>query len=232
MDSQSLGGRIVRTFPKRFFERLPQRQKPLYDQSLALAFNETWTRPEAFSVLPSIRRALWESEVRKTAIECRLKPFDVNHEGDNSSCVTIKAESLVLTCHFVEGARQFVREAESRKQNAGVNRWLDYYTDSRLLTAPIPKIDKQPIYLNLLHGAYFPEIKSENLAIDESSCFLRIAIPANDSPRYLYNWSVQEFLQSYTTTLRAVTPDVSIEDKAQPKKKNLKLRKPAAGESE
>jgi hypothetical protein len=219
MDNSPLLGRFLQAFPKQFLVRLIARQKPLYAQSIALAFNEGWSRAEAFSVLPSIRRALWENETRASAIECGLLCSDEPHAGENCSCVTVRSDGLILTVHYVEGPNQFVREAESRKQNAGVNKWLHYFTDERLLTSPVPKINSRPIYLNLLHGAAFPTSSNSNLDIDETSYFLRVAIPACDSTMYLYNWSAQELLQSYAAAPQAAQPAVALEDRAQPRKK-------------
>ncbi len=221
MESNPLLNRFLQAFPSQFLLRLAERQKALYQQSLALSFNESWSRTEGFSVLPANRRALWESEARKTAVECGLKTFDLAHAGDNCSFVIVKADSLLLTVHYVDGPNQLVREAESRKQHAGVNRWLGYYADERLLTAPIPKLDSKPIYLYLLHGARFPSTVNENLLIDETTCFLRVAIPANDTSKYLFNWSVQELLQSYSLAGENRNMSALVEDKAQPRKKSV-----------
>ncbi|MCA1594755.1 MAG: hypothetical protein LC754_19430, partial [Acidobacteria bacterium] len=174
------------------------------------------------AVLPHFRRALWESELRKCAVTSRLKPYDINHAGDNSSCVLIKAGELILTGHYVDGPDQHVRFAKSRQQNAGVNSWLDEYTDERLLTSPLPKIDQNSIYLNLIHGANFRDITANNRNIDATSCFLRVTIPAASAPedeaqvseKYLYNWSVEELVQFYT-----LKTEIAVVDRAHPRRK-------------
>jgi hypothetical protein len=225
VDNSPLLGRFLSAFPQHFLERLVQRQKPLYAQSIAIAFSESWSRVEGFSVLPGIRRALWENETRRAAIECGLKCADVPHVGDNCSCVTVNADGLILTVHYVDGPNQFVREAESRKQNAGVNRWLNYYTDERLLISPIPKIGDRPIYLNLLHGANFPTLSSEKLLIDDTTYFLRLAIPASDAGCYLCAWNAHELLQAYKTSPQAVSVKAELEDHARPRRKDNQKEK-------
>jgi hypothetical protein len=218
--SRILLERILNVFPPSFVSRLVERQFSLYQQSIDQVMSEQpWSDVEAFTLLPYIRRALWESELRKTAIECGLKTFDLSHVGQNSSCVNVKAGGLVLTEHYVSGPSEFVRDAESRKQNSGVNRWLNHYTDQRLLTTPLPKLDEKPIYLNLLHGAVFPTSKKADVKVDAFTCFIRFAIPAADSRQYLAgcNWSAQELLQHYASAPRTATePAVTVADRAKP----------------
>jgi hypothetical protein len=221
--------RIVNAFPKKFFLHFIERQQSLYQQTIDMAFSESWQRPESFAALPMVRRNLWEAETRKNGIANSLRCFDMPHMGDNSSCVTIKASGLILTAHYVDGPHQFVRDAESRKQNAGVNGWMGEHTDERLLTSPLPKLGKHPIYMNLLHGGLFPQLKTDegqDLSIDESTCFLRVAIPDKNSDKYLYNWSVQEILLAYTR----VPVNTTVEDKAHPRKKTAKRIEVKVGE--
>ena len=221
--SKVLFDRILDAFPRTFVSRLVERQLSLYQQAIDQVMQDPpWSEVEALVLLPYVRRALWETELRKTAIDCQLKAVDLPHVGQNSTCVNVKAKRLILTEHFVSGPSEFVREAESRKQNSGVNRWLTHHIDPRLLTAPPPKLDEQTIYLNLLHGGAFPTSKRSDLKIDPSTCFLRFAIPAADSRQYLAdcNWSAQELLQHYAGEIE---PAVTVADRAQPviKKKSV-----------
>ncbi len=226
--------RLVRAVPKQFTTRLLERQQSIYQQSIATAFNESWTATEARNVLPYIRRGLWESDFRKAAIECGLRTFDIPHAGENCSCVMVKADGLILTEHYVDGPGQFVRDAESRKQNTAVNKWLDEYADERLLLHPLPKLGRKSIYLNLLHGGHFVNSDSDALTVDAATCFLHIAIPEDGSKKYLCNWSAQEILLAYATAADAAVAPQAVEDKAQPRKKVqlLKVKKNAAGNTE
>lgn len=226
--------RLVGAVPKEFITRLLERQQTIYQQAIAKSVDESWTTIEAMNVLPYIRRGFCESEFRKTGIECGLKTFDMPHVGENCSCVMIKANALILTEHYVDGPGQFVRDAESRKQNAAVNKWLDEFVDERLLIHPLPKIGRKPIYLNVLHGGRFANSDTDSLTIDPSSCFLRFAIPEEGSKKYLYNWSAQEVLLAYATAADTAVAPQAIEDKAQPRKKAqvLKVKKNAAGNIE
>ena len=217
--SQVLLDRILDAFPKDFLARLLERQMALYQMALDSARTEQpWTDAEAFDLLPHWRRAIFESEVRKTAITCQLRARNVLHNAENCNCVTVEAKKLILTAHFVSGPNEVVRAAESRKQNAGVNRWLTHHVDERLLIAPIPKLDERPIYVNLLHGALFPTSKKQDRPIDPLTSFLHIAIPAADSKEYLAgcNWSAQELLRNYASDDKAAEPMVTIADRAQP----------------
>jgi hypothetical protein len=146
------------------------------------------------------------------------------HVGKNSSCVHIKAGSVILTAHYVDSPNEFVREAESRKQNAGVNRWLNHYVDSRLLTTPVPQLGERPIYVNMLHGAWFPTRREEVMKIDSTTCFLRFGIPAADSNQYLAGcvWSAQELLPQYAPVAAAEPTPKSMPDEARPSIKRKK----------
>jgi hypothetical protein len=211
--------RFLDVVPKEFVQWLLERQLPIYQQSITLAFNEQpWTNAEAVTLLPYVRRALWEANFRKAAIESGLKTHNSDHIAKNSSCVLVKARGIILTGHYVDGPNEFVREAESRKQNAGVNKWLNHYIDSRLLTTPVPTLDERPIYINVLHGAWFPARREDAMAVDPSSSFLRFAIPAADSNQYLAdcNWSAQELLAQYAPATAEEPTAKSIPDEAKP----------------
>jgi hypothetical protein len=210
--------RIVRAIPERFFSQLKSRQLPIYKQSIAMSFAEPWGRAEAFSVLPGNRRGLWECEMRQAAITSKIQHSDTPHSADNSSCVTARVDRLILTGHFVDGPDQLPREAVSRKQNAAVNRFQPYHINENLLTAPLPKFGKAPIYINILHGARFPYLKSDSLEIDVTTCFLRVAVPSHDSNSFLLNWSIEEVLAHYAAT-RTQEPPQGLVDRARPQRK-------------
>jgi hypothetical protein len=210
--------RITRAVPKTFWTDLKERQIPIYKQSLAISSAEDWSRVEALAVLPGNRRALFEHAMRQSAITAKLKPFDIPHLGDNSSCVTIKAAGLIIAGHFVDGPRQIPREAESRKQNAAVNRFITHHTDERLLLEPLPKFGNKPVYLNILHGGHFPSLKSDKLEIDPTTAFMRVGIPAQDCVKYLFNWSVEELLLEYAGK-QDIGQQPEIADRAHPQRK-------------
>jgi hypothetical protein len=217
--SDALRQRFLSAVPKVFVTRMLERQLSLYQQSVAAAFNEQpWMDAEGFSLLPHVRRALWEAEIRRAAIASDLMPYDMPHVGKNSSCVHIKADSIILTAHYVDSPNEFVREAESRKQNAGANHWLNHYVDDRLLTTPIPKLDERPIYINMLHGAWFPTRREDTMKIDQATCFIRFGIPASDSNQYLACclWSAQELVEQYAPVAAAEPTPKSMPDEAKP----------------
>jgi hypothetical protein len=205
--------------PQAFVKWLLERQLAIYQQSIEWAFNaQPWSNAEAVTLLPYIRRALWEADFRNAANHCGLKTHNSDHMARNSSCVLVKAGSIILTGHFVDGPNDLVREAESRKQNAGVNKWLSHYVDSRLLMAKVPPLEERPIYINVLHGAWFPARQQDAMTVDPTTCFLHFAIPEADSNQYLagYNWSAQELLSQYVPTA-AVEPTAKvIPDEARP----------------
>jgi len=211
--------RFLDVVPREFVTWLLARQLSLYQQSIELAFNEQpWSNAEAITLLPYVRRALWEADFRKAAIESGLKAHNSDHVAKNSSCVLVKAAGIILTGHYVDGPNEFVREAESRKQNAGVNKWLNHHIDSRLLTTPAPTLDQRPIYVNVLHGAWFPARREDAMTVDPSTSFFRFAIPAADSNQYLAgcNWSAQELLAQYAPATTVEPTAKSIPDEAKP----------------
>lgn len=223
--SKVLLDRFLDAVPQTFVKTMLERQLPIYQQSIVLAFNEQpWTSAEATTLLPYLRRALWESEVRRAADACGLRTFDMAHIGKNSSCVHVKAGSIILTAHYVDSPNDFVREAESRKQNAGVNRWLTHYVDNRLLIAPVPSLGERPIYINMLHGAFFPMKKEDGAKVDPTTCFLRFGIPAADSNQYLAEcvWSAQELLLQYGPAAVAEPTPKNMPDEAKP---TIKIKK-------
>jgi hypothetical protein len=224
--------RFVRAVPKQFLTRLLERQQALYAQSIAMSFNDqSWASAEANYILPHNRRILFESDFRKAAKEYGLSAFDSFHVGDNCAYVMVKADGLIITEHYVEGPKQFVRFAASRKQNAAVNSWVYEYTDDNLLTQPLPKLGRKPIYLNLLHGCALSQSSSGELSAIPESCFLRIAIPDDESQKYIYNWSAQEVLMAYAVTADSAAAPQAIEDKAQPRTK-IKAKKRSTGNAE
>lgn len=218
--------RFVRSFPKQFLVRLSERQQSIYHQSIAMASTEAWTAAEAASVLPHIRRGFWESELRKVAVECGLRCFDMPfQDGESSTYVLVKARGMILTAHYVDGPHQFVREAESRKQNAAVNSWVNEHTNENLLLHPLPRLGTKPIYLNLLHGAFFMRSANGSVGIETTSCFLHLAIPEEAAKRYLYNWSAQEILLAYDSAAETAAGPHVIEDKATPRTKKAQQSK-------
>jgi hypothetical protein len=215
--SDPLLDKITKSTPEGFFKQLFERQPALYAQALAVAFKEfTWKMPEGFHVLHAVRRALFENELRASALANAIPFYDVPHLGGNCSYVMVKSKPIIFTVHYVDGPCQFVREAESRKQNAGINKWVDYYLDERLFVEAPPAIRKdKPIYINILHGGDFSRI-TDGLTVDPTSLFIRVAIPDSQSVQYVRNWSVQELIQAYASRSDSAAAQTEIEDKAKP----------------
>lgn len=218
--------RFLNEFPEAFLKTLLGRQLAIYRESISQAFNDPpWARIDAFSVLPALRRARMESAFRDAAISCGLKVSDQMHFGQNCSCVHVRSGNMIVTEHFVAHPQDFVREARSRKQNAGANKWLSHYTDTRLLLQPPPSLSNKPIYLNLLHGGDFPTPRSNDLSIDGTTCFLQVAVPDADANQYLpgCNWSAIEILAHYAEIKRNDSePQVEVKDNVLPRIKRSK----------
>lgn len=224
---------FLERFPKNFLEEFSRRQFPIYKHAIAISHPDEWDTPEVASVLPIIRRAMMEKAFRSAAVAAGLKPHNTPHAGDNCSCVMVKSGAMIITEHFVEGPGQFVRAAKSRDQNRGVNQWVMEHIDPRLLRESPPTLGNHPTYFYLLHGAHFQTSSSGITEVDESSCFLRIAIPDSEADEYLFNWSVQELLQAYSAMKIESTGPHIIEDKAVPRTKvKIKAAKNAVGKTE
>lgn len=214
--------RLIRAFPEQFLLRLRQSQTPVYQLSVEAAFSTLqWGKAEAMSVLPHVRRGLFEAEVRRAGEACGLDVSDSAHAGENCSCVTVRADGLVMTAHYVDGPGEFVRDAESRKQNAAVNEWMGEHCDERLLVRPLPRVGRKPIYLNLLHGGCFDDAGRAKPTLDPSTFFLRVCVPAADGSRkYVRNWNALEILSAYASIPVAQAAGArGVEDKAQPRRK-------------
>lgn len=217
--------KFVRAFPPQFLQMLVLRQRSLYEQAIAMAFDSAWAWPEAASVLPCMLRALWEAEVRAIAVGVGLRAVDRKHTAENCGYVMIDAGGLTLTVHRVASPHEFVRDAESRKENAAVNRFACcYYTDERLLTAPLPQPGSTPVYLNLLHGGHMARSVEGKMSVSPESLFLRVAIPDPLTRTYVRNWSAQELLSSYAVTPLGAPAAQLMEDRAVPRKRAAEPR--------
>jgi hypothetical protein len=214
--------KFLNAFPEKFLKRLYERQASIYQQTVAMSFqDQPWDSHEAYEILPHIRRATMEAAMRKSAIEAGLRTANLPHKGKNCGCVHVKSAGFTLTGHYVCNPKEFVREAESRKQNRGLNQWLDYHIDERLLVRPAPRLDSRPVYVNLLYGGVFPSRKNDTLTLDPTTFFLNIAVPSADMPQYQWApWSVQDLLRRYAEMPASQEePQAVIADTARPTKK-------------
>lgn len=160
-----------------------------------MAFHTTlWEEPEAESVFPINRRAIFEGEVRRT---CRLLdiPYENSaHHGENYWYVLVRAGDLILTAHHVDRPKRFVRPASSRKQNAAVNRIsLQPYMEE-LLLEPLPKLEGL-INAHVLHGIIKEKVGDQVL----TQPFMTLAFPHPEAERYVGAWDISEVLQMYAT---------------------------------
>jgi len=126
MNDDQLQNLIMKSSPAAFWREIPTRQEALYNEARSYSYNkELWEDTEAETVFPIALRAIFENVVRRAAKLTQLKHFNMMHNGENYPYVLVKSGKLVITAHHVAGPNHFVRSAESRKQHAGVNEWLD-----------------------------------------------------------------------------------------------------------
>jgi hypothetical protein len=215
METDRLRDLIIAHSPKGFWQEISLRQEGLYNEAYSLSHQEAlWKKPEADTVLPVVRRALFESTIRNAARANALKPFDMMHAGDNYPYVQVRTRRLIITAHYVPAPGHFVRFAESRKQNAAVNGWVDTYARQELLLKPLPKLGSTgAIYLYLLHGQ-FRDIENGKAIFRP---FLQIAIPDAELEIYRKVYEVRDLLMLYVQREAAAQVNVAISDKAIPR---------------
>jgi hypothetical protein len=198
-----------------FWSELRRRQDTLYKEAHAYAHHGAlWAPHDAISVFPIVRRAVFESALRSAAQNHGLKAYDLFHDGDNYSYVLVKKKKLVITCHHVSSPDSFVRPAKSRKQNAAINEWLDYFTPRELLLKPLPELRKSgKINLYILHGQQPTDAEKKKY-----TSFLRIAIPNAELTDYQRNYDVQELLNLYAQLdEHRDVPGLRVADRALPR---------------
>jgi len=205
---------IMKSSPQRFWQEIASRQEALYNEAYSYSFNEgLWEKPEAETVLPVVRRALFENVVRQAARVARVESLDMMHKGDNYPYVLVKCAKLVMTAHHVPGPCHFVRPAESRKQNAAVNEWLDTWVRQELLIRPLPDLRRSGnVNVLILHGQTREKMEGKEI----SSSFLQLAIPDADLNEYRRIYHVKDLLQSYSQQAVADKVDVRVADRARP----------------
>jgi hypothetical protein len=230
---------VLDNIPSDLFSRLKSRQEQIYSEARAMAFETTlWDKPEAESVFPINRRAIFEGELRRT---CRVLdiPFKNSvHHGENYWYVLVKSGNLLLTAHHVDRPKRFVRPASSRKQNAAVNRLLLQPCIEELLLEPLPKLDGL-INAHVLHGLIRERVGDRVI----SQPFMTLAFPHPEIERYVDAWDISEVLQMYATRDSSdveqtvvveeapkvtLKPDADKVDEREKKKKDRSRRKDSA----
>lgn len=192
---ETLEALTIQEVPADFFRQLVSRQPAVYAEANDLALNNpSWRRPEGEMVVPHIRRAVFEHEVRLAAGNANLQHFDLRHAGDNCGYGMVRAGKLAISTHHIAGPNQFVRRCKSRQQHAAVNKFLDQLALDEILVEPIPKLEEAGIvYAHLLHGRVIERHGDKEFTQD----FLRLAFPDADLQKYSKNYSVLELLQKY-----------------------------------
>ena len=97
-----------------------------------------------------------------------------------------------------------VQEAESRKQAAVANRFLNGYVLEGSLSAPLPTLaDAEQIHVYLLHGG------TMDPATDEKKFFMHLAVPDSEVVKYCWDCSLQQLKQDFIADRRAKIVDSS-----------------------
>src|SRR6266853_4266181 len=108
MSDDQLRDLIMRSSPQRFWQEIATLQEALYNEAYSYSFNEgLWEKPEAETVLPVVRRALFENVVRHAARVARMESCDMMHKGENYPYVLVKCAKLSMTAHHVPGPGHF-----------------------------------------------------------------------------------------------------------------------------
>jgi hypothetical protein len=218
MNNDALRQLITEQSPEGFWRELSTRQEALYREAYSYSNHGTlWDKHEALVVFPIVRRAVFESATRSAAQNNGMKAYNLFHTGDTYPYVLVKAKKLLITCHHVAAPDYFVRQAESRKQNAAVNKWLDYYMRNELMLHPLPDLRQSgKINLYILHGQQPADADRTTF-----TSFLQVAIPDADLTTYRKNFPVSELLQIYAQKAKDdAISGLRIADRAMPRIKD------------
>jgi hypothetical protein len=205
--------------PEKFIDYMLQRHSWFHQEAYQRCYSDPlMTAPEARYLLGHTERVLGEAEMRKAAQLCGLKWADVEHAGGNCTCVTVYAKNLSITCHRVQSPRQMVQEAESRKQAAAANRFLNGYVLEGSLSAPLPTLtNAQLIHVYLLHG-WTIDPRSQ-----EKRFFMNFAVPDSEIAKYCWDCSLHQLKQDFVADRRSTNIDASpLADAVHPKVKKRK----------
>ena len=187
---------FVTSVPESFLQRISDRQPALYQEAWEKANDPSWEEEERRYIEPHLRRILMEAELRQAAEDQGCRSFNLPHAASNCDYVLVKAGRIILTAHQVSRSGESVRPCVSRKQNAGVNRWLDELPLEGVLREPLPSLETgDSILAYLIHGRSGVLQRKEEEPLD---LFMRIAIPESDDlTRYIRNWSIDELMGAY-----------------------------------
>lgn len=222
--TDSMSAHIRSAVPEKFVDYMMKRHPWFHAEANASSYRDPrWAGAEGSYICGHLERILGESEMRKAAILSRLDWKDVEHNGRNCTCVKVYAGNLVITSHRVPSPGFMVREAESRKQAAVANRFLDGYVLQNSLCAPLPTLGSaDSIQVYLLHGTYV------DARTDEKKFFMQFAVPDALVEDYCWISSLAQLKQEYIADARAAkqTPS-TIKDNVRPK-----LKKPKKAEEQ
>jgi hypothetical protein len=183
--------------PVVFVTEIARLQPQIYQEAAASAYRDPrWTEAEGRSLIGDFERAIFENVTRKAARTSGLDAQDVDHVGGNCSCVHVYAGNIALTTHRVPEPGYFVRQCESRKQNAAVNKFLDGYVLKGSLSAPLPVLGRaDQIRLYILHGTRL-------MASGDRESFVQLAAPDSELGKYQWLCSFGELQQAYLADSR------------------------------
>jgi hypothetical protein len=186
---------VLDNVPAQFFFRLLQRHEAIYAEARQYAFGTAlWDAPEAESVFPIARRAIFEGESRRIAKSLSIPHEDCLHHGFNYGYLLLKPGRMLLTMHHVDRPKRFVRPCSSRKQNAGVNRLLLNPYFEELLLAPIPEI-ATGLNAHVLHGLIRETINGEVM----TKPFMTLAFPHPEENTYVDAMDIREVIQLFSS---------------------------------
>lgn len=212
---------LCENVPVDFWSTLVRNQEAIYEEARERACTDVkWTAQESESVLPIIRRALFEHELRTAAQDAGLQAFNMQHAGRNYGYVLVRSGRFIITAHHVADPKTFVRPCVSREQNASVNMWLDTIMPEGFLDLP-SLAESGSINAYVLHGLE-TEVRGDEKF---ENSFLQLAIPDAELSRYQRNYPMHELLGTYSIRKTPTSPVTLIPDRAMPSINKTKIEK-------
>jgi hypothetical protein len=208
---------LVAALPVSFLKSIHEAMPHTYHEAFhAMHYNPLLGSAEASGVVPHYRRAVFETALRKAAVQCGLQATSQPNSRRTHYFTVVRSGNIVLTASHVHERHGKVRRAQFRSDYSAVNQLLAQRTLDVFDTPEVFSVRDGSIYCILVHGPHS----------DEKDCagFMQLAIPDPRSSEWL---EVYEFEDVYRAACARQSPQQ--QDGAIPKLK--RSRKKGGGET-
>jgi hypothetical protein len=199
--SRCLSDHILSEVPTAFFSSIIDTIFQVYRETHDKVFRD-YDFPEASVLLPYIRRARIEENIRRIAQEFVELAADVEENSAQNAFHTViysATRGTTLTISATKGPRKMVRDARFRETLATTSQ-LELFSSSQT------PVEGTSLYGIILHGA--DELDPSRPA------YVRLGFPSRDCSEWVENFDLLKFCgEDYS---RYVTPEEQVEEEVVP----------------